>query len=211
VETAAGRYGGAWVEAVAARTRQVADGYRQAGMSAAEVAARFADPQGQPALDSPGGRDVVRGLPADVCGTLNTAQGRAGVQAVVGDVVAPRFTRDRAAIAGAVGGAVGLPRERQGDPAGDAAAALSARPEDLGGYYGSVGRFVALARGRGLDGATARQVVAGAAGGRRVDAQVADTLHRAGLGEHEARGLIRAAQLLPERLEITAAELPVAA
>jgi hypothetical protein len=153
---------------------------------------------------------VVQGLPANVCGTLNTAQGRAGVQAVVGDVVAPRFTRDRAAIARAVGGAVGLPREQQGDPAGDAAAALSARPEDLGGYYGSVGRFVALARGRGLDGATTRQVAAGAAGGRRVTPQVADALRQAGVGDHEARSLIRAAQLLPERLQITAAELPVA-
>jgi hypothetical protein len=173
---------------------------------------------------------VLRGLPGYVSGALNTAQGRQGARAVIADVVTPRVTQDRQAIAQAVAVAVAQSREggagsreggagsreggagsREGgeqrgeqrrEPARDVAAALSARPEELGGYYGPVSRFVGLARQQGLDGDTARQVVDGAAGGRRVEQGVVDILQQAGVSNAEARRLIRAAQLLPERLEI---------
>jgi hypothetical protein len=204
------------VSAVAERARQVGEGYHQRGLDPAQVAARFAGPQGQPALNSPGGREVLRGLPGYVSGALNTAQGRQGARAVIADVVTPRVTQDRQAIAQAVAVAVAQSREggagsREGgeqrgeqrrEPARDVAAALSARPEELGGYYGPVSRFVGLARQQGLDGDTARQVVDGAAGGRRVEQGVVDILQQAGVSNAEARRLIRAAQLLPERLEI---------
>jgi hypothetical protein len=212
IAAAAARHGDGWVSAVAERARQVGEGYHQRGLDPAQVAARFAGPQGQPVLDSPGGREVLRGLPGPVRGTLNNAQARAGAQAVIADVVTPRVTQDRAAIAQAVAVAVAQSREggagsREGgeqrrEPARAVAAALSARPEELGGYYGPVSRFVGLARQQGLDGEAARQVVDGAAGGRRVDRGVADMLQQAGVSNAEARRLIRAAQLLPERLEI---------
>ena len=212
VDAAAGRYGTAWVDAVAARARQMAASYRNTGLNDVEIAAQFSGPNGQPALDSPGGRGVVRGLPATVCGTLNTPQAREGVQAVIADVVAPRLTRDVGAIAQAIAGAVAgpgrqSPHSSPGSPAGDVAAALSARPQDLGGYYGAVGRFVGLARQHNLDGGTVRQVVTGVAGGRDVGPQVAEALRQSELGIEDARRLIRAAQLLPERLEITAGRL----
>ncbi len=188
--------------AVAEQARQVREGYRQQGLDPAQVAANFAGPQGQPALDSPGGRQVRRGLPGYVSGALSNAQAREGAQAVIADVVTPRVTQDRQAIARAVARAVTARKDERREPARDVAAALSARPEELGGYYGSVGRFVGLARQQGLDGEAARQVVDGAAGGRRVDRGVVETLRQAGVAHAEARSLIRAAQLLPERLEI---------
>ncbi len=187
---------------VAEQARQVREGYREQGLTPAQVAANFVGPQGQPALDSPGGRQVLRGLPGYVSGSLNTTQARAGAQAVIADVVTPRVTQDRQAIAQAVARAVAARKEERGEPARDVAAALSARPEELGGYYGSVGRFVGLARQQGLDGEAARQVVHSAAGGQRVSRDVVETLRQAGVAGAEARSLIRAAQLLPARLEI---------
>jgi hypothetical protein len=218
IAAAAARHGNDWVDAVAERTRQVREGYGHQGLNPAQVAANFAGPRGGPDLDSPGGREVLRGLPETVRGALNNAQARAGAQAIVADVVTPRVTQDRQAIAQAVALAVTRPRaggtrHTQQDPALDVAAALSARPEELGGYYAPVGRFVGLARRQGLEGKVARQVVEGAAGGRRVDRGVVETLRQAGVADAEALNLIRAAQLLPERLETVAgpAAAPLAA
>jgi hypothetical protein len=206
VDLAARQYGPEWVDGVARHARQVADAYREEGLDEVQVATRFAGPEGQPALTSPGGTALVNSLPPDVVGTLSAPQAREGVRAVVGDVVAPRLTHDADAIAQAIANVVAS-GDRQ-NPAQDVARALSARPEDLGGYYGAIGQFADLAQQHRLDADAVQWVVSGAAGGGQADPQVTEMLREAGLATQETSRLIRAAQLLPGKLEVKAGQLP---
>jgi uncharacterized protein YidB (DUF937 family) len=86
---------------------------------------------------------------------------------------------------------------------------MGLQPEDLGGYFGPTGRFVALAQQHGLDRDTVEQIVRDAAGGQKVDQQAMQSLQQStGLSPQDIDKLIRAAQLLPDQMNVIPGRLP---
>jgi len=138
--------------------------------------------------------------------SMNDPDARAAMRAVIGDTVTPRISRGIDEIATGVGVAAGGSQRNQ---AQNAARAMGLQPEDLGGYFGPTGRFVALAQQHGLDRDAVEQVVRDAAGGQKVDQQAMQSLQQStGLSTQDIDKLIRAAQLLPDQMNVIPGRLP---
>ena len=207
VYTANAQFGEQWVEAVRSATQAVAEDYHQdQGMDAIDAAAMFAGQQGQPALSSPGGRELFNRLPQAVRDSMNDPDAREAMRAVIGDTVAPRISRSLDDIATGVGVAAGGSQRNRAE---NAAQAMGLQPQDLGGYYGPTGRFVGMAQQHGLDRDTVEQLVRNAAGGQKVDQQAIQSLQQStGLSSQDMDKLVRAAQLLPGKMNVIPGRLP---
>ncbi len=140
------RYGDEWLDAVTNTVRDLVEGAHERGMSPIETAASFVGSDSRPDLDSPGGKALLSRLPIQLRDTLSDPQAVVGVQAIIGDAVAPRIVRDTEDIAMAVASAVSDEDKNQ---ARNVAIAMGVHPQDLGGYFGSIGQFVTLAQKHG--------------------------------------------------------------